>query len=1399
MAAELNAKLRIDTSQFMAGLTSIVDASRRAGEQVKQGVGGKVPPPDTKAAAAAFSAIGRSAAEAVEEQKRALAALVASGQKGSSAYDDVKRALIESTAAAKKLDDAMAEVNAELGELGKKAQSVGAQLKSGIGDALMGGLAGGIIGGGIAGLATTAIGAIQSAATAAFDEYRALDKNIQNIGTLGVEAAGLSLQKFESLITDLSTRTPDTASNIANGVYNAISAGISGTEQEIVKFVETASKVAVAGLSDTNAAVNGLTSVVNAYGKGAEGAEEASNVFFAAIKAGKTSFNELNAGLANVIPAASAAGIQFDEVGASIAKLTTVGIPTAQATTQLRQAIIELQKPAKPLEEVLKRVGLSAANMGEQLKKPASEGGGLINTLQLVQKEAERSGLSLTQVFGSAEAASAALSLTGKNAESALAIFKSVQADVADGVAEKAFQSASKSLDVQFAIVKNNIQAAFNNIFSAVVPVITRVVDIITRTVGPALSQAFDQVGGVIKNVWTIVAPILGLIAGAIMTQVVATINYVANLIKLAGRIINTVFEAVKRAAQPVIDAFGDIGGAVDIDPIELFTQALSGAMEVMGLVFDVIGDLVEVVVELAVTGFQFLSKMVAEVVKLFKGSNDETKAAKGAATALINPMDKVREVFANIRGTIAGVIAVMREVKEVMFEFFDALRNLDVNRIQALFKGFGQRISSAYDSGFNSVAAEKAAEEAKKAAEAAERAAQEQEEQRSDAAKKREADDRTALQRAKERYEYESRQIDLQAKAFETAALRRAAEAGRDKLSDEEALDVAREKLRLEQQREKVYQRIFKVVRNGDGAVVSLGVKLAEKDGDRNKVVQDVRSIAEELSRQQVQLRLQIGADGLRQGAKDFRAFTDAVKGDLDRVNADIRENLTVDRFVADVFAFKSAQTAADESLTRLRDTIRRRLAEAIDPEQVKQLNDLLAKLNDTTNAAAKAAAAAEEKGRIETLRRIANLELDERKRRLLLDELAVEEKYARELELVKGSAERTAQVIAERDAKLKALRDEYLRDTDAAVRISEKAAAKITAAYQKAEAERTKLASKEYEERRKQIAAEGDKLIKQYKRGEIAAAQFAEQRIALNRKAQEAATPKSAIDVLLGETAKAATTVAIDEFDKMAKKAKDIFGQMAADGGVSFEHLGQMAIAQIGGSLARAVEDGTLSLGTLLRAVGDAAASALDMLAPVISAQYLGFLGPFALPASLVVVAALKALLSAAMGSIGAESGVIGIDANYRKRAGRTDTIPLRVAPGESIITRRGTERYGDALAEINRGRLTAATALKYVSDAELERALGLKAMGITLSRDAGKPIAVMPDVVRMQDALRTMQATNAALISEVHALRAEVRSLRGSIAGTLTAEVAVHTPSPNDLFAASAKAARFHTRRL
>ena len=136
------------------------------------------------------------------------------------------------------------QLGAEIAGLGGTAAQTGDQIEKELGGSLSSiksrfgdGFLGGIIGGGVAGAVSSAIGSITNLTGAAFDEYKKLDSSIQNIGTLGVEAAGLSLDRFKQLATDLSTQLPDTAGNIANGIYNAISAGITGTEEEIAGFV----------------------------------------------------------------------------------------------------------------------------------------------------------------------------------------------------------------------------------------------------------------------------------------------------------------------------------------------------------------------------------------------------------------------------------------------------------------------------------------------------------------------------------------------------------------------------------------------------------------------------------------------------------------------------------------------------------------------------------------------------------------------------------------------------------------------------------------------------------------------------------------------------------------------------------------------------------------------------------------------------------------------------------------------------------------------------------------------------------------------------------------------------------------------------------------------------------
>jgi len=53
-----------------------------------------------------------------------------------------------------------------------------------------------------------------------------------------------------------------------------------------------------------------------------------------------------------------------------------------------------------------------------------------------------------------------------------------------------------------------------------------------------------------------------------------------------------------------------------------------------------------------------------------------------------------------------------------------------------------------------------------------------------------------------------------------------------------------------------------------------------------------------------------------------------------------------------------------------------------------------------------------------------------------------------------------------------------------------------------------------------------------------------------------------------------------------------------------------------------------------------------------------------------------------------IGAESGVIGINNSYNKAPGRTDKIPIMVAKGESIVSKKGTDKYRSILEQINSG---------------------------------------------------------------------------------------------------------------
>ena len=169
----------------------------------------------------------------------------------------------------------------------------------------------------------------------------------------------LNQEEFQALSADVRELSADMGVNAvdsAKALYQTISAGI--PKENAIDFLKVATKAAIGGLTDTATAVDGLSTVINAYGMDASDAEKVADIMFTTISGGKTTFEELSASLYNVLPLASAVGWEFEEVSAALAAMTQKGIPTAQATTQLRQVMVSLLKPTGDAIELIDKYGI---------------------------------------------------------------------------------------------------------------------------------------------------------------------------------------------------------------------------------------------------------------------------------------------------------------------------------------------------------------------------------------------------------------------------------------------------------------------------------------------------------------------------------------------------------------------------------------------------------------------------------------------------------------------------------------------------------------------------------------------------------------------------------------------------------------------------------------------------------------------------------------------------------------------------------------------------------------------------------------------------------------------------------------------------------------------------------
>lgn len=271
-------------------------------------------------------------------------------------------------------------------------------------------------------------GRVQKNAVSMNGALASLSKKAKYTAVAITAAATMSVKSFAD--TEYSVKKVQTISNrsfdeIATGAYS-LAKKYGGSTEDILQanydlvssmgdlkdghaVLEQSAQLSMAGFTSLGGAVNALASVMNAYKMEAGEATKVSDVLMQVQNAGVTTIDELQGSLSNVLPTAASLRVRFEEIAAAMATMTSNKIPTAQATTQLNQALAELAKEGTNADKVFRQIA------GESFTKFIEKGGTMVDAFDLLRRAAENNNKTLYDLFGSVEAAKAVLNLTGDN------------------------------------------------------------------------------------------------------------------------------------------------------------------------------------------------------------------------------------------------------------------------------------------------------------------------------------------------------------------------------------------------------------------------------------------------------------------------------------------------------------------------------------------------------------------------------------------------------------------------------------------------------------------------------------------------------------------------------------------------------------------------------------------------------------------------------------------------------------------------------------------------------------------------------------------------------------------------------------------------------------------------
>jgi len=396
-----------------------------------------------------------------------------------------------------------------------------------------------------AGVALTLVAIVAGLGQAALSAVD-FERNMRNVNSL-LLVSDARLGAISERVLDIAREVPQSAENLAEGLYNIASSGFVGADGLLV--LEASARAASAGLSTTDTAAEAISAVLNAYGLSAASAGDVSDALFQTVNKGVVSFDELSSVVGNFVGMAAAAGVPINDASAALATMTLGGIGAAEASTSLNRVMQSLIQPSEALQVVLRELGYESGLQALQTE-------GLYGIMEQLRQVTDGNAEAYLRLFPEIRAARGAFALAADDGRA----YAQAQSDIGDktrvaGATQIAFNEQMKSTAAQWDILTSSIAANTIQIGQKVLPLFNNLLQ--------AINPLANQVIPTLADAWSLVSPYM---------ETAADI----------GEDLWTILTAIYDAGMPIVGLLAQIGGALAGLGLDIVLNVLEAVTSVM-------------------------------------------------------------------------------------------------------------------------------------------------------------------------------------------------------------------------------------------------------------------------------------------------------------------------------------------------------------------------------------------------------------------------------------------------------------------------------------------------------------------------------------------------------------------------------------------------------------------------------------------------------------------------------------------------------------------------------------------------------------------------------------------------------------------------------------------------